>query len=124
MVFVSELVNYEGMIDKTTWETFTKVLAPFAPFISEEMWRQMGNTTSVHLTEWPNTDEKYIDQSSIKIAVQVNGRLRGTIEVSQESSKEDVEQQVRENPQFIKYLAGETKDVIFISGKVINFVTE
>ena len=124
MVFVSELVNYEGVIDKTTWETFTKVLAPFAPFISEEMWRQMGNTTSVHLTEWPNTDEKYIDQSSIKIAVQVNGRLRGTIEVSQESSKEDVEQQVRENPQFIKYLAGETKDVIFISGKVINFVTE
>lgn len=123
MVFVSELDNRENFIDKEYWETFIKLLAPFAPFIAEEMWHQVGNENFIHLQEWPKYHEKYIQSQNVTIVVQVDGKLRGTISVVIDS-KEDV---VKDSALQVNKVVGYIKDrynIIFIPNKIINFVNK
>lgn len=121
MIFVSALANHEGMIDRKVWETFLKVLAPFAPFIAEEMWSQTGNQNSIHLAEWPKYDQKYIEQNSANIAVQINGRVRDVVEIESGSTKEEVIEKVKENEKIWQQVA-EVKNIVFVQDKVINFI--
>jgi leucyl-tRNA synthetase len=121
MVFVNTVTNYEGMMDKTVWETFTKVLAPFAPFIAEEMWAQMGNQNSVHLESWPQYDQKYIGQNIANIAIQINGKVRDVINVDLGSTEDEVIEKVMKIEKFHKLISG-TNNIIFVKDKVINFV--
>lgn len=120
MVFINELVDYDGKVDKTVWETFTKIFAPFAPFITEEMWHQMGHTTSVHTESWPSFDEKQRSNKQVKISVQINGKVKGIIEVPAGSTQSHVESIINKNPKLCNYI---TNNVIFIVDKVINFIT-
>jgi leucyl-tRNA synthetase len=90
MVFTSEMASFEGVIDKDVWETFTKLLAPFAPFFAEEMWSQMGNSESIHTEAWPKYDKKQIEKKTISIAIQINGKVKKTMEVDAGISQEEV----------------------------------
>lgn len=120
MVFINEIVGYEGMVDKFIWEIFIKIIAPFAPFMTEEMWHEMGHQGSVHHAEWPKYDQTCTENKMVQITVQENGRVRGFIEVQSGISQMEVEERVKENPKFEKI----TKDkIIFIPDKVINFVS-
>ncbi len=122
MVFVSTLLNHEGEVDKELWETFTKVLAPFAPFIAEEMWSQMGHQKSVHVEHWPKYDRALVEQGIISIAVQINGKVRDVLEVETRSTKDEVIALVKENAKIWKQVS-EATDCIFVEDKIINFVT-
>ncbi len=100
-----------------------KVLAPFAPFVTEELWNLLGGEFSVHAQEFPKFEEKYLMTDVITISVQINGKMRETIEVENDASEEAVVDTVKKIEKLEKYLlAGEIKKIIYIKGKTINFV--
>lgn len=110
------------MIHKDEVEIFLKLLAPFAPFMTEELWLKLGYKTSIHISPWPIADENYITTLKVTIVVQVNGRKRAEFVLSSEeaNSKEKVEIQARELVK--KYTEGkEIKKIIFVPKKIINF---
>jgi leucyl-tRNA synthetase len=110
-------------------KTYLKLLAPFAPHMTEELWQELGFSeeglgfSSIHLQAWPEFDEKHLVSSSVVIPVQINGKRRGEIEVntSELEDKGLVEAKAKES--VAKNLEGQTvKKVIYVPGKIVNFV--
>jgi len=102
---------------------FLQILAPFAPFISEEIWRNVfAEKISIHLTNWP-VAEKVTDEEII-IPVQVNGKLRATVVIQKSKIKnqKEIEELSLKNDKIKKYLTGKPKKIIYIPGKIINFI--
>lgn len=113
-----------GSCTKRTAETAAKLLAPLAPHLAEEIWSQLGHRTFVCSQKWPTYRESMLKRQTITIPVQVNGRLRATIEVDADAKKEDVLATARAQPNVGKYLTGkEVKKVVYIAGKLLNLVT-
>jgi len=101
---------------------FLKILAPFAPFITEEIWNTVfGETESIHLSNWPEVGEIEEDKEII-IPVQVNGKMRGTIVISSSATKEEVEKKALSSEKIKQYIGGKNYTVIYVSGKILNFV--
>lgn len=103
----------------------TLMLAPFAPHLSEELWVEvLGEPFSVHKAGWPEFNPDLIKTSSITVVVQVNGKVRGQLTVDpKDSQDETMLKALAESDQNIsKWLSGEVKKVIFVPGKIINFV--
>ncbi|HET9098308.1 MAG TPA: leucine--tRNA ligase [Candidatus Saccharimonadales bacterium] len=104
-------------------ETLTKVLSPYAPHISEEIWHRMDNETSVHVQTWPQAEAAYLVLDMAKIAVQVNGKLRAEIEVPVAAQEEEVVGLAQEDERIKAHLSGKKiVKTIFVPGKVVNFV--
>lgn len=125
MEAVNELYKYKTteLITKEALEILVQLLAPFAPHMTEELWHQLGHEESVHTSNWPVHDEKYLEQSSQTIVVQVNGRVRANITVDTDSTEDEVVRLAKADEKVSNYLAGqEIKKVIFVPGKLINFV--
>lgn len=108
---------------KTALETFVQLLAPFAPHISEELWTALGQSDSVHTSDWPAYDETYLASDTLTIAVQVNGKLRGQIQVAAETDEEAVVTAAKSDARVSPYVAGkEIKKTVYIPGRLVNFV--
>ncbi len=123
MVFVTACANTEGHIDIDLWKTFVRVIAPFAPFIAEEMWDRMGSSTSVHREPWPEYDKSKFDTRHVTIGVQVNGKHKGEIEVAIDESEESVRRRIEEMQTVESAIGGRTvQDFIYIPGKIVNIV--
>ena len=113
-------------------EVYLKLLAPFAPHMTEELYQGLmikdsglkNKFESIHTSAWPTFDEKYLKQENVTIAVQVNGKLRGTLVVSVEdkANKELLEKMARFDEHVAKFLTGTVRKVIFVPGKILNFV--
>lgn len=120
-----ETANYLGEFDyvsKELFEILIKLLAPFAPFITEELWSILGNSYSIHQSSWPEAREELLKEETVKIAVQINGKVRGTIEVSLEALEEEVMAIAKGEKNIAKYLEGGIKKIIYVKGKVLNIV--
>lgn len=103
--------------------TLVQLLAPFAPHMADELWQLLGHTDSVHTAQWPTHDEQYLQATQITVAIQVNGKLRGTVEVDATASEEQVLAQARATEKLQPYVAGQTiKKSIYVPGKLVNFV--
>ena len=105
---------------------FLQLLAPFAPFLTEEIWREVfGEKTSIHLSSWPKIEEEIADEE-ITIPVQVNGKLRGTIKVKSPKLKVKsyIEELALKQEKVKKYLEGKRYQLVYVKGKVVNFVVE
>ncbi len=99
------------------------ILAPFAPYLSEELWQDLGGEFSVHQQLWPIYNEKIIQQEKVVLIVQVNGKIRDKVEVDSEISEKDVKQLALKSERIQKYIDNKTiKKTIFIKNKLINFV--
>ena len=131
MIFVN-LAKREGSIGRDVWEGFIRVIAPFAPFLAEELWQELNNyrdedfsrDKSVHLQSWPSYDESILEQESVTLAVQVNGKLRSTILASPDESEESIKARVLSDPKLKKYLVNkDIKKFIYIKRRIINIVT-
>jgi leucyl-tRNA synthetase len=111
---------------KAAWqfalESLAQLAAPFAPHIAEELWQQLGHIESIHVSPWPQWDEKYLVEDSLTIAVQVNGKLRGEVVVPTDASKEAIEEAAGANERVAAYLTGSVQKVIYVPGKLMNFV--
>jgi len=104
-------------------QSLLQLLAPLAPHLSEELWHQLGHEESIHLSEWPKYDEKYLVENSVTVVIQVNGRLRGEIQVPKDTSEEEVTKAAQANDKVAGYLKGQTiRKTIYVPGKLINFV--
>jgi leucyl-tRNA synthetase len=122
--FLSE----QKSVSREEMETFLKLLAPFAPHFSEELYQLLMDKKeffSIHLSKWPVHDNKFLVKEEIVIVAQVNGKLRGNVTVNPQTVKDKakVEELARGDSNVAKHLEGkEIKKVIYIEAKVINFV--
>lgn len=106
-----------------TIESFLQLLAPFAPHVADELWQQLGHEESVHTSSWPVYDEKYLAQTSLTIAVQVQGKLRGEVTVAADATQEDVVAAAQAHEKVATHLDGQTiRKTIYVPGKLVNFV--
>jgi len=127
---IAKLMSYYNFLAKqpsltrVEVEVYLKLLAPFAPHMTEELWSQMGNAFSIHTSNWPTYDKKYLKEDTVTIAIQVNGKLRATVNVSvaDKDNKELLEQLARKDEHITKFLEGTVRKVIFVPGKILNFV--
>jgi leucyl-tRNA synthetase len=114
--------NYQSVEWQWALETLTKLLAPFAPHIAEELWEQLGGEGSVHIADWPVYDEKYLVSDTVTVIVQVNGKLRGSLEIVKDSEQGDVELAAKAIETVKAHLSSEPKRVIYVPNKLVNFV--
>ncbi|HUV72139.1 MAG TPA: leucine--tRNA ligase [Clostridia bacterium] len=115
----------QGELSSKEAALFLQILAPFAPFLSEELWNRLGNPFSIHTSTWPEYDPKLVIEKVVKLVVQINGRLRGVLSLSFETAQdqEAVEKAAKADKRVQKYLeAKKIKRVVFVPGKLINFV--
>lgn len=128
---IAKLMEYynflikQDEISKDEVEAYLKLLAPFAPFMTEELFEKFGNSASIHIQKWPEFDEKYLLSETVKIAVQVNGKLRAIIEVLSKDveNKEKIEEIALKNDKVSAFLAEQkVKKIIYVPSKVVNIV--
>ncbi len=111
---------------RTEVEPLITMIAPFAPHLAEELWEHLGHTESIFGgSNWPSFDESKIIESQVSVAVQVNGKLRGTISVTQDAAEDDVIISAREEENVARYLDGvEERRIVHVPGRLVNFVVE
>ncbi|MDD2786215.1 MAG: class I tRNA ligase family protein [Patescibacteria group bacterium] len=103
--------------------SYLKLIAPFAPHMAEELWHQLGNDSSIHLEAWPQFDATKIVETEVTIAVQVNGKLRGSIKAPSGADETVVRKTAESEPNVQKHLEGKTiKKVIYVKNKILNFI--
>ena len=117
-----ELAKKTGGIDKETIETFVKLLAPFAPHITEELWAEYGHTDSVFHTQWPAADEEAMKDDEIEIPVQINGKTKAIINISAEATKEEAIEAGK--AAVADKLTGNIIKEIYVPKKIINIVAK
>lgn len=104
-------------------EVVTLLLAPITPHISHELWQRLGHADAVIDAQWPQVDESALVQDSLTLVVQVNGKLRGQIEVPASASREEVEAAARANENVLRFTEGlSIRKVIVVPGKLVNIV--
>lgn len=101
------------------------MLSPFVPHFCDELWESIGETGYVSEQEWPVYDEKYITTDDVVMAIQVNGKMRGSIEVERETSKEEIEKLALAVPNVVKHIEGkELVKLIVVPNKIVNIVVK
>ena len=124
MVAVSELASQKCR-SRAILEPLAVLIAPFAPHIAEELWEAMGHTTSVCDAKWPEFDEKHLVESTLKMPVQFCGKVKFTLNVPADASKEEVEQMALGAPESAKHLEGkQVVKIIVVPGRIINIVVK
>ena len=129
MEFVNDLykLKLEGFSNDWQFilEDLLKMLVPFAPHISSELWQQLGNNDFIEKSGWPKWNEELLKTDEIQIIVQVNGKLRGKIKVSANSKKDEILAIAKAEDNVSKFLQDkEILKEIFIPNKLINFVVK
>ena len=121
-----ELVNdltKETVRPRAAIETLLLLLAPFAPHMAEELWKQLGHDKTLAYEPWPIADVRYLVKTEVEMPVQINGKLRGLIKVPPGSSQDVVIAAAKALPAFAEWSAGKTvRKVIVVPDKLINFV--
>jgi leucyl-tRNA synthetase len=124
MIFVNEATKAE-CLPRTWVETFLKILSPFAPHVAEELWLRLGNDEDLLKEKWPTQDASKLRTDTITLAVQVDGKLRGTVEVPTTFDKEDVMKAVRAHEKVSEFLRSRTVErEIYVPGRLVNLVTK
>ena len=115
-----EIAKKEGGVDRETIETFTRLLAPFAPHVAEEIWERYGHTDSVFHSGWPTYDEKALHDDEVKVPVQINGKTKVVIALPKTISKEDAIAAGRKAIE--DKITGNIVKEIYVPGRILNFV--
>ncbi len=122
MILINVFSEYNS-ISKEHFSKLLLILAPFAPFISEELWYKIGNDFSIHQQKWPEFDESIIALESVCLAVQINGKTRGTIEIEKDEKEVKVIEKVENDEKLKNYLGPKNyKKIIYVKNKIINFI--
>jgi leucyl-tRNA synthetase len=119
MIFVN--AAEKSGVTKKQYEAFLRVLAPFAPHMTEEIWRGLGNKKSVHLAAWPVYDAKKLVADTVTVAVQINGKSRTTIDIAPDADEATAKETALLAAE--KWLVGMTvKRFIYVPGRIASFV--
>ncbi|HSX58346.1 MAG TPA: leucine--tRNA ligase [Candidatus Saccharimonadales bacterium] len=124
MEFLNLVYKHQSNLSREIVLNYLKLLAPFAPFISEELWEKLGEKGSIHQQSWPEVG-KVVEETSWQIVVQVNGKFRGKVEVAKDSSEDQVSQEAQKIPSVEKDLQDkQISNKVWVKGKLINFVAD
>jgi leucyl-tRNA synthetase len=124
MEFINFISNKKVSIE--TWKTFVKLLFPFAPHISQEIWSLLGNKSLLDYEKWPKYDSKYIEEKTRKIIIQIDGKKRDEIEILEDQIDiEKLKEIVLNRPRVKKFLENKKiNKIILAQNKILNIVTE
>ncbi len=101
----------------------TQLMAPFAPHITEEIWEELGQSGSVHVSKWPVWDESLIEEETMTLAVQINGKIRAEIVIPANVSEDEAIKQVMKDEKIANLLKGKTpKKTIYVPGRLVSLV--
>ena len=126
---ITELVNHATQVyaarpvPRSMAEPLVLLIAPLAPHIAEELWSRLGHAESLARTDFPVADPRHLVDEMVEIAVQVNGKLRGSVAVASDADAAAMEAEARQDPKVITHLDGvQVRRVIAVPGKLVNFV--
>jgi leucyl-tRNA synthetase/8-oxo-dGTP pyrophosphatase MutT (NUDIX family) len=123
MMICLNRADTEDHVSLYWYQELLKILAPFAPHIAEELWNATGGEGSVHATQWPAYDEALLVEAMATIAIQIGGKLRGTVSLPRDMAEINVLDEVKKTANYQKYVGEATpKKVIFVPNKLINIV--
>ena len=115
----------QGKITKKAFADFLLLLYPVAPHITEELWQLQGFKGYIHDQAWPTYDEAQTIDDVIKLPVQVNGKMRGTIDVAPDAAQESLLAFVEESPNLYKHIEGKNiVKEIYLPGKIYNIIVK
>ena len=121
MVYVNH-VEKEGLTEGS-YKTFLRLVAAFAPHLAEELWEGLGCDASIHTEMWPKADAELLVDKSVTIAVQFDGKVRGTVEVAPDASEDDVRGAVEADEGLKERLESmSVARVVYVPGRIINFI--
>ena len=110
-------------VSREILEPFALMLSPYAPHLSEEMWERLGHSGSNSQAAWPEADESLLVEDTVDIGVQVNGKMRGTISVSLETTQDEAMEAALSQESVKKFTEGvDIKKIIYVPGKILNIV--
>jgi leucyl-tRNA synthetase len=122
MIFVNEATSSKTL-PRETLSLFTRVLAPYAPHVCEEIWNRLGSEGLVSIADFPVHDEALCTEDTITLIIQVNGKKRDTLDAPKDASKDELEKLALASPNAVKFLDGkEPKRVIVVPGRLVNIV--
>ena len=123
-----ELLNAaykEPGITGESLETFVLLLSPFAPHLGEEIWSRLGHSRTLAYESWPEYEAELVQEETVTISIQVNGKLRGTLTVPPGMAQDTVVEQAKEVQGVQRHLEGRTvRREIFVPGRIVNFVVK
>ncbi len=123
MILMNAIADEKAGIPIYVFEALLKMLSPFAPHITEELWQRLGHEDSIFNAKWPSFDEAKTVDDVVTLILQVNGKLRDKLEVPRGLSREDLEQFARASASVIRHTDGkEIKKVIVVPDKLVNIV--
>ena len=122
MEYMNTLRKGERTPHRQEVEPVVQMIAPFAPHVAEELWERFGHSVSVFDSGWPAFDAELAREDSVQLAVQVNGKLRGTLAVARDITQAEALAAALADPAIAKYVTGEVKKVIFVPGRLLNLV--
>ena len=122
MILASNLDKQE-QVRRQDYETLLRLLAPFAPHVTEELWEALGNSGSIHHTPWPTYDPEKLLEESVELVVQVNGKVRATLMLPRGTDEKGAKELVFALPK-IKEIVGdsEPKKIIYVADRIFNIV--
>ena len=124
MIFVNACYK-ETSLPKEYMEGFIKLFNPICPHLGEELWNRLGHDNTISYEQWPTYDIEKTKDNSFEMVVQVNGKVRGKIEVSMETSKEDMEKLALDIPNVKNFTEGkEIVKIIVVPKKLVNIVVK
>ena len=124
MIFVNAIYKADSC-PKEFAEGFIKVLSPIAPHICEEIWEKFGHSETIAFESWPTYDEAKCVDDEVEIAVQINGKVKGTVEIAVDEAEDSVKSKAHEVPSVAKALDGKTiVKEIYVKGKILNIVAK
>jgi leucyl-tRNA synthetase len=122
MVFVNEIMKLPTR-PRAVLEPFVLTLSPFAPHLGEELWHRLGHAQSLAYAPWPVYDRALLVEDTVTVAVQVNGKLRATIELPRGAEQADVQAAALADERVSRYVNGGTlRKVIHVKDKLLNLV--
>jgi leucyl-tRNA synthetase len=122
MEYMNTLRRGERATHRSEVEPLVQLVSPFAPHLAEELWERLGHAESVFDAGWPAFDEAMAREDEVQLAVQVNGKLRGTIMVSPSVTQDAALAAALAEPNIAKFVTGTPRKIIFIPGRLLNLV--
>jgi leucyl-tRNA synthetase len=102
-------------------EKVVLLISPFAPHIAEELWKELGHEPSILSTSWPHVEEAALHRDQVEMVIQVNGKVRGRVEVSAGADPATVEQEALAHPRVQRWIEGKTvRKVVVVPGRLVN----
>lgn len=123
MMIALNAIENETEISRELFHTFLKMLSPFAPHMAEELWKETQGKGLIILADWPKVNEAFLVDDTMKLGVQVNGKVRAQFEVAADLGEEEIKKQALALPETVRWMEGKpAKKVIYVKGRIVSIV--